>query len=463
MPTVYKTQISRDKNRPASGIRALMPWVFTLAVSMGFSFLVWSALNLKPQGEDGHYAIALEWNEFILYAETHTEGFRGPVAARTYAYVNLAAYEAALSGLPEGYLSVSPRYSCLLMPTPPEAGSIDHGVSLNACYAAILEQFFLSAPQNVEKERKKLASKWEEKLSKGLDAGLISRSKEHGKTIATTIFQWSSTDSLGHQGNLHNYDRSYSPPKGEGKWRPSPDFPMPPMLPYWGEVRPFLIRTEDFLARPLPEYDSEPHSTYYDQALELLSLSSPLSAENQWIAEFWNDDYPGLTFTPSGHWLSIANQVVAREKPTLEKTLETYLKLSFAMSDAIVACWRSKYHYSLQRPELFIRENLSGEWRPHAPSPSFPAYPSGHATMGAAAAQVLAHLYGDNYELTDRSPGNRQEFRVKPRRFHSFSQMARENSLSRMYLGVHFRMDCEEGMRLGTEIGREAANMEIIQ
>jgi hypothetical protein len=32
--------------------------------------------------------------------------------------------------------------------------------------------------------------------------------------------------------------------------------------------------------------------------------------------------------------------------------------------------------------------------------------------------------------------------------------MAEENALSRIFIGVHYRMDCEEGIRLGTLIGR---------
>ena len=37
--------------------------------------------------------IALDWNRFMLDAEVNTEGYRGPVEERAYAYVGLAAYE----------------------------------------------------------------------------------------------------------------------------------------------------------------------------------------------------------------------------------------------------------------------------------------------------------------------------------------------------------------------------------
>ncbi len=81
--------------------------------------------------------------------------------------------------------------------------------------------------------------------------------------------------------------------------------------------------------------------------------------------------------------------------------------------------------------------------------------------LGAAAAEVLTQLYGGHCELTDRSHDGRQEFRVRPRHFRSFREMSLENSLSRILLGVHFRIDCEEGLRLGTLIGEAAGNVAV--
>ena len=40
------------------------------------------------------------------------------------------------------------------------------------------------------------------------------------------------------------------------------------------------------------------------------------------------------------------------------------------------------------------------------------------------------------------------------RSFESFSEAAMECSLSRVYLGIHFRYDSTEGVRLGSGIGR---------
>ena len=47
-------------------------------------------------------------------------------------------------------------------------------------------------------------------------------------------------------------------------------------------------------------------------------------------------------------------------------------------------------------------------------------------------------------------------FMVKPRTFNSFDEMSKENAISRVFLGVRWRFDCEEGLRLGDLIGEKS-------
>ena len=300
---------------------------------------------------------------------------------------------------------------------------------------------------------------WEKKIEVGIDPHVIRISKQYGHDIAHAVYNLSSTDSLGHNANHHNYDRNYLPPADVGKWVASTDFPMPPLLPYWGKVRPFIINTESYLAKPLPVDSTERNQLFHNQALELISLNSPLTPENQWIGDFWNDDHPGMMFTPPGHWLSIVNQVIVREHPPIEKTLETYMKTGFALGDAIIACWYSKYTYNIERPETYIQREIDKTWKPYAHAPSFPSYPSGHAMLGAATAAVLTSLYGSNYKMMDCSHEGNENFGVKPREFNTFEEMAKETAMSRLLVGVHFRMDCEEGLRLGSLIGNEVTQI----
>ena len=81
--------------------------------------------------------------------------------------------------------------------------------------------------------------------------------------------------------------------------------------------------------------------------------------------------------------------------------------------------------------------------------------------IGAATSEVLTDLYGSSYKLTDRSHKDLKDFMVKPRSYNSFAEMANENAISRVFLGVHWRFDCEEGLRLGSLIGKEVSNIQI--
>jgi hypothetical protein len=75
--------------------------------------------------------------------------------------------------------------------------------------------------------------------------------------------------------------------------------------------------------------------------------------------------------------------------------------------------------------------------------------------MGGAGAEALASVFGYSYSMTDRCHLGRTEFEGIPRTFGSFYEMAQENAWSRVLLGTHWRMDCDEGVRFGTFIGRK--------
>jgi hypothetical protein len=76
--------------------------------------------------------------------------------------------------------------------------------------------------------------------------------------------------------------------------------------------------------------------------------------------------------------------------------------------------------------------------------------------MGGAAAEVLTDIFGNYYPMTDRCHEGRQDFEGgAPRHFNSFYEMANENAISRIPLGVHFRMDCDQGVNLGIRVGRK--------
>jgi hypothetical protein len=191
------------------------------------------------------------------------------------------------------------------------------------------------------------------------------------------------------------------------------------------------------------------------------------AGEQLWIAEFWSDDVEGLMMSPPARQFAIANQLIEQYELSLEETLTMYVKLGFALNDAAVAAWKYKYDYMVMRPNVFIHEFMDADFQTNLyrlvfwPNPSFPGYPSGHSTFASAAGGVFINTFGNATNFTDRTHEGRTEFQSAPRTFTSFEDMAAENAFSRIPLGVHIRMDCAEGLRLGYEISDAINNMDM--
>ena len=141
--------------------------------------------------------------------------------------------------------------------------------------------------------------------------------------------------------------------------------------------------------------------------------------------------------------------------------------------DAYVNVFDNKFHYNHWRPYTAIRwaandENPNtepdAEWNNlHKHTYAFPSYPSAHGTASTAAMTVLANTLdkGNEYAFTmltaevDKAGPFSGMVKMDPptRSFTSFSQAGLEASMSRVYLGIHFRYDSEEGFELGKKIG----------
>ncbi len=198
------------------------------------------------------------------------------------------------------------------------------------------------------------------------------------------------------------------------------------------------------------------------------SLNSAVrTAEQTRIAFFWANDLNG-TYKPPGHLFAITRIVSEEHALSLSQNARLFALVGLAMGDAAVVAWDMKYgtNIDLWRPATAIwKADTDGNaattadpnWKPLNPfTPPFPAYVSGHATFGAAHAGVMAEFFHtDNITFTvdSEDPYYHGLPSHPPRTFHSFSEAAIENGLSRVYLGVHFRMDAEDGNAAGFALG----------
>ncbi|MAT54929.1 MAG: hypothetical protein CMN32_10660 [Saprospirales bacterium] len=446
---------------------------FSVFVVFAAVIFLFNACNPDNNTEPSPYDLVADqdaevtqaWIGLFLEIDRYSKGYRPGPSARALAYINFAAYEACIKGMP-GFKSLRELYPDLNLPAAVQKDDYHWPSVLNAVYATLFQKFFPSdafldgyADEYLFRIVE-LQQTFSETYREKVGGTIYQRSEDLGTAVANAVWDWSGEDSFGHNAYLNPNPSSYTPPTGPGLWQPTPPDYTPALFPSWGKVRTFTITAADKLANQPLTFSQLQTSPFYAQALAVRNAVDNLKFNEEWIAQFWSDDYPGLTFGPATRWISITSQVLEKENANLETALYTYAKVSIALNDATIAAFHSKYTYNVERPVSYINRVIDSDWQPAtASTPAFPAYPSGHATMGAAAAEVLSHIFGYSYGMTDESHKGRQEFLGMPRAFASFYEMAEENALSRIYLGVHYQMDADEGLRMGFDIGRKVNEM----
>ena len=143
------------------------------------------------------------------------------------------------------------------------------------------------------------------------------------------------------------------------------------------------------------------------------------------------------------------------------------------MADAATAAWDAKFTDNYWRPVTAIREGDTDgnadteadvDWKPLGATganvddwsddftPPFPAWPSGHASMGGALYEVLRDFYGTDDIGFVLNSAEAMPSGSNTRSFESFTEAEWENGMSRIYLGVHWIFDAEDGVTLGNNI-----------
>lgn len=132
----------------------------------------------------------------------------------------------------------------------------------------------------------------------------------------------------------------------------------------------------------------------------------------------------------------------------------------------------SQLRWDYDRNSAKPARHTDPQYRDAAFTPNFPSYPSGHATFGAACFNALKLVRRERPSTQhdpDRITGpfvsdelngiSIDHFRNEPRPYfpidyRSIDQMISDNELSRVYLGVHWRFDCNRGTDSGAEVAR---------
>lgn len=409
-----------------------------------------------------------DWTDLMLELERYAAGMRPNASARALAYIHLATYETAVPGMRNFKSNVS-RLNGLKIKTQEVPRNVNWEIALNACYADVINHFLINVPSNLKPKIEALEEEIGSKLEKNQPNRLVNDSKRWGAYVAEKVIEYSQTDEEAEAQILEPQPLSYEPPTGDGYWTYSAD-PERALFPYWESVRTFVISADETTTLPPIAYSTDENSPYYAEMMEVYEANNDAKAqqdEQLWIAEFWSDDVEGLMMSPPARQYAIANQLIDKYNLSLERSLTLFVKLGFALNDAAVSTWKYKYEHMVMRPSNYIHEFIDPDFQTNLyrlvywPNPSFPGYPSGHSCFASAAGGVFINAFGNNTNFTDRTHQGRDEFLGEPRTFNTFEAMAAENAFSRIPLGVHIRMDCAEGLRLGYEISDAVNKLDL--
>jgi hypothetical protein len=395
--------------------------------------------------------VAVQWNQLETRLIKTTNGFAPPIAARALGYANLAAYEAISPGI-EGKRSMDEvmNYSYTL-PHASYTKKYNWALVSNAAYFQSIKALFANTSTTNILLIDSLYMSFRSSLGANETEEVINRSESYGAEVADVILNWSTSDN-GHQAYNNLFPSTYTAPVGLGMWKPTPPAYQPiPLLPYWGNNRPFLaanVGSACMPPAPLP-YSTDHSSQFYQEGLEVYTVSQNLTQDQRDIALFWADG--ANTYTPPGHLMNITSQLIKEDHIKLNRAAEIYLRMGLTVSDAFVACWKAKYTHILQRPVTYIQDNIDASWTPLISTPPFPEYTSGHSSVSGASSEVLSYFFGTNRAFTDNTNA---EFGHASRSFNNFYQAAEEAANSRLYGGIHYRSGNEKGINCGKQIGK---------
>lgn len=216
-------------------------------------------------------------------------------------------------------------------------------------------------------------------------------------------------------------------PTGPGKWFSSATPPAPPLLPMLGQMRPFFMTSgAQFRPPPPPAFGS---AEYLAALAEVRAFSDNLTPAQLAIAQYWAGTTGSLV---AGFWNAELADLVVSHRLDERRAAHAFALVNMAAMDANIACHDAKYTYWLIRPsqaDPAIKTPIG--------LPNHPSYLSNHACLSGAVGFVAGALFPDQ---RDR-----------------LVAMAEEAAESRLYAGIHYRFDKDEGLT----VARRAADLAL--
>jgi hypothetical protein len=380
----------------------------------------------------------LEWIG-VMNTTVLTAGTAPNVTSRVVALVSASVFN-AVNG-------IEPRFRPLhVRPDAPRHAS-QRAAAIQATYAILLNLYPAQGATLLTPQRNaSLAALALTENAESITAGVA-----WGQTVADAIWASRLTDGfaptpppfIGVQGVIGT--------PAVGAWGPTPPANASGATPQIATMTPWVLRRPSQFRLPPPlALSSAEYAADLNEVKVMGVLSGSMrNPEQSEIALFWALNTPLA-------WNRIAGQISAARGLTLTENAHLFALLNLTLSDALIACWDSKYRYVFWRPITAIRAGLTPAdadplWEPWLDSltgtPAHPEYPSAHSSMSGAAAFVLAAAFGEDADF-----GLTSEIRPGTRSFHSFSAATAEIADARVFGGIHFRTSCVRANALGRAV-----------
>ena len=346
-----------------------------------------------------------------------------PTAARAYALVSVAMYDAAVAAWYWKYkYDRKPPGGRPLLPRPKDPSFPSEHAAIGEAAARVLAY---ALPDRSNSQLLKLAR--EEGRSRAIGGANypsdVRAGANLGRAVAAAVIRRARSD-----GSSQRWDGSR--PRGAGSWEPPPGSRRAPVAPLAGRWRTWVLGSPSRFRPPQPAgFDS---SAFREEARRVMEARDGISSRQKRQAEYWGRS-TGTPLMP-GTWNQQALARIDKRGLTIPRATRVFALMNVAMADAGVAAWDAKYTYWTPRPENAIRDlRLDRSWRPYIPTPLSPGFVSGNAAYAAAASRVLGYLFPD-------SAG-------------SFRRKAAQAANAGVYAGVSFPRDASAGRRLGSAVG----------
>jgi len=400
--------------------------VLTSTLKVGASSNTANAFN-------GSGAVVIAWNKELLHI-VQTPGAQPATVhpTRSYAILHAAIYDAVVSITRD-----APAY--LFSVSAPSSARADAA-------AATAGHDTLVA----------LYPKWKAALDQQLASELAAIPNGAGKQQGSQVGQAVAARLLAMRANDGSAATPppFVPGNQPGNYQLTPPKFAAPVFTNWGSVTPFVLdNAAQFRPGPPPALTSQAYAQAINEVKSLgQNTSTTRTPEQTVIGKFW----AGPIWNT---WNEIAENAALARHTNLETTARLFAVLNLSFADSTIAFYDAKYHYQLWRPITAIREaNTAGNpaivgdptWTPLAPTAPDPSYPSAHGVISGAGAAVLSAFFGKKDQIrvtSDVLPG-------VVRTFTSYSDVATEAGLSRIYSGQHTRIDIEVGSELGHNVAQ---------